>query len=95
MELASQTTGIPVHIDWQPFYLNHNTPEEGEGMYEHLAAKYGVAKARALRSQIIHSIKQAQRWASPSTQPAASSELETRTGWSSGARRWRPPRRML
>lgn len=47
MELASQTTGIPVHIDWQPFYLNHNTPEEGEGMYEHLAAKYGVAKARA------------------------------------------------
>jgi predicted DsbA family dithiol-disulfide isomerase len=33
-------------MDWQPFYLNHNTPEEGEDMYEHLAGKYGVDKAR-------------------------------------------------
>lgn len=33
-------------MDWQPFYLNHNTPEEGEDMYEHLAAKYGADKAR-------------------------------------------------
>lgn len=33
-------------VNWQPFYLNHNTPEEGEDMYEHLAKKYGVDKAR-------------------------------------------------
>ena len=32
-------------MDWQPFFLNHNTPEEGEDMYEHLAHKYGPQKA--------------------------------------------------
>jgi predicted DsbA family dithiol-disulfide isomerase len=33
-------------VEWQPFFLNHNTPAEGEDMYEHLASKYGPEKAR-------------------------------------------------
>ena len=36
--------------DWQPFFLNHNTPSEGEDMYEHLADKYGEQKARIFTS---------------------------------------------
>ena len=34
-----------MEVDWQPFFLNHNTPAEGEDMYEHLAKKYGRSKA--------------------------------------------------
>ena len=32
-----------LEITWQPFYLNRNTPAEGEDMMEHLTKKYGPA----------------------------------------------------
>ena len=30
LEQAAAETGIEVRTDWQPFFLNHNTPAEGE-----------------------------------------------------------------
>jgi len=41
LEQASAKTGVPIAIDWQPFSLNHNTPEQGEDLVEHLMQKYG------------------------------------------------------
>jgi len=32
---------VSLEVDWQPFFLNHNTPAEGEDLMEHLKAKYG------------------------------------------------------
>tara|TARA_B100000795_G_scaffold47375_1_gene31160 strand:- start:123 stop:695 length:573 start_codon:yes stop_codon:yes gene_type:complete len=32
---------VSLEVDWQPFFLNHNTPAEGEDLMEHLRAKYG------------------------------------------------------
>jgi predicted DsbA family dithiol-disulfide isomerase len=32
-----------VSIQWKPYFLSPNTPEEGEDLMEHLAAKYGRA----------------------------------------------------
>ena len=29
-----------------PFFLNRNTPEEGEDLYEHIAKKYGPEMAQ-------------------------------------------------
>ena len=46
LEQAAAQTGIEIKTDWQPFFLNHNTPAEGEDMYTHLAHKYGEDKAR-------------------------------------------------
>ena len=34
---------VAVTVDWQPFFLNHNTPAEGEDLMEHLVKKYGQA----------------------------------------------------
>lgn len=34
---------VALDVDWQPFYLNRNTPAEGEDLMEHLTAKYGPA----------------------------------------------------
>jgi len=32
-----------VHVDWQPFFLNKDTPAEGADLMEYLKAKYGAA----------------------------------------------------
>ena len=40
---ASGDTKVPVKINWEPFFLNHNTPDEGEDLMEHLKNKYGQA----------------------------------------------------
>jgi len=32
-----------VQVNWQPFFLNRNTPAEGEDLLEHLKNKYGAA----------------------------------------------------
>ena len=37
--------GVNILTSWEPFFLNQNTPEEGEDIYEHLAHKYGAARA--------------------------------------------------
>jgi len=34
---------VSLNVDWEPFYLNRNTPPEGEDLLEHLKAKYGPA----------------------------------------------------
>ena len=36
-------SGIRVEVDWQPFFLNQNTPAEGEDLMAHLTQKYGAA----------------------------------------------------
>ena len=40
---ASNDTKVPVKINWEPFFLNQNTPDEGEDLMEHLKNKYGAA----------------------------------------------------
>ena len=43
LEAAASKTSIPISVDWQPFFLNHNTPAEGEDLLAHLTKKYGPA----------------------------------------------------
>lgn len=45
LEKASQTSGVKVNLEWLPFLLNPNMPEEGEGIKEHLIKKYGPSAA--------------------------------------------------
>jgi predicted DsbA family dithiol-disulfide isomerase len=45
LEKASALTTIPVTIQWEPFFLNENTPEEGEDLFDHISKKYGPAMA--------------------------------------------------
>ena len=40
---ASEQTGIPIQVRWQPFELNPQMGAEGENLREHLAAKYGIS----------------------------------------------------
>lgn len=41
--IAKHSGAITIEVDWQPFFLNRNTPAEGEDMMEHLTHKYGSA----------------------------------------------------
>ena len=45
LEKASVSTTTKVTVQWEPFFLNQNTPEGGEDLREHIAAKYGPAMA--------------------------------------------------
>lgn len=38
---ASADTGVPVNIQWLPFFLDPTVPAEGRGLREHLTMKYG------------------------------------------------------
>ena len=40
---ASDETKVGVKVNWEPFFLNQNTPDEGEDLMEHLMKKYGPA----------------------------------------------------
>jgi|EP00505_MAST-04D_sp_SCG-Rhode-Island_P002247 predicted DsbA family dithiol-disulfide isomerase len=40
---ASDETKVHVKVNWEPFFLNQNTPDEGEDLMEHLMKKYGPA----------------------------------------------------
>ena len=42
-DAAASSAKVALDVDWQPFYLNRNTPAEGEDLMEHLKAKYGPA----------------------------------------------------
>ncbi|KAL3911878.1 MAG: hypothetical protein SGILL_007111 [Bacillariaceae sp.] len=44
--LASQQSGIPINLEWMPFLLNPDMPEEGEDITEHLSRKYGSSAAQ-------------------------------------------------
>jgi predicted DsbA family dithiol-disulfide isomerase len=46
LQQASQQTNIPVNLEWMPFLLNPNMPEEGEPIGEHLSKKYGPSAAQ-------------------------------------------------
>jgi len=41
LRIASANSNIPLSIQWEPYFLNTNTPEEGEDLMEHLSRKYG------------------------------------------------------
>ena len=45
LEAASKAAGVPVQLEWLPFLLNPNMPEQGEGIKEHLIKKYGPSAA--------------------------------------------------
>ena len=45
LRIASEQAGIPVSIEWLPFFLNPNMKPEGEDIREHLAKKYGPEAA--------------------------------------------------
>ena len=43
LDVALSTFGGPdVKITWQPFFLNRDTPPEGEDLMQHLTRKYGA-----------------------------------------------------
>lgn len=41
LQQASQKSGIPVQLTWEPFLLNPRMPQEGEDLAAHLYGKYG------------------------------------------------------
>jgi predicted DsbA family dithiol-disulfide isomerase len=41
LEQAARESGVPINVSWMPFFLDPNTPKEGEDLLEHLIAKYG------------------------------------------------------
>ncbi len=44
LERAQAETQIPAVVHWHPFELNPDMPEEGQDLFEHIAAKYGTSK---------------------------------------------------
>ena len=40
---AADKLGVDLEVTYEPFFLNRNTPEEGEDLMEHLRKKYGAA----------------------------------------------------
>jgi len=54
LEQAQLKTGVPAVVFWHPFELNPEMPEEGEDLFEHVAAKYGstLEKSREARSNL-------------------------------------------
>ncbi|WP_432671201.1 DsbA family oxidoreductase [Flavobacterium sp. SM2513] len=53
LEKAISELGIQdqVEIEWQPFELNANMPEEGQDLVEHIAEKYGSSLEQQKQSQ--------------------------------------------
>jgi len=51
LELASQQSGVPINLSWEPFLLNPRMEPEGEDLKEHLTNKYGAAAVRNFDSQ--------------------------------------------
>jgi predicted DsbA family dithiol-disulfide isomerase len=41
LQKASAAAGIDVNLEWEPFLLNPNLPDQGEGLKEHISKKYG------------------------------------------------------
>lgn len=53
LEKAIDEMGVQdkIEIEWHPFELNPNMPEEGENVQEHIANKYGASLEDQKRSQ--------------------------------------------
>jgi len=46
LEVASQSSGVPINLEWMPFLLNPNMPDEGGGnIVDYLVQKYGPSAA--------------------------------------------------
>ena len=43
LSLVARESEIPIKVEWMPYFLNENTPAEGEDLMEHLKKKYGAA----------------------------------------------------
>jgi len=54
LEAASKSSGIPVNLEWMPFLLNPNMPEEGESIQEHISKKYGPSAAVSMSDPSSH-----------------------------------------
>lgn len=50
LEQAIKDSGVDCKVQWLPFFLDPNTPPEGEDLFEHLAAKYGRGMAEKFRA---------------------------------------------
>jgi predicted DsbA family dithiol-disulfide isomerase len=42
LQEASKIAEVDVNVTWEPFFLNRNTPEEGEDLEAHIYKKYGT-----------------------------------------------------
>ena len=49
MQQASDAAGVKYRLEWEPFLLNPNLPEEGEPIEQHLEKKYGTAAVARFR----------------------------------------------
>jgi predicted DsbA family dithiol-disulfide isomerase len=48
LEEAAKVAQVKVNLTWEPFFLNKNTPEEGEDLEEYLSRKYGASAVQRL-----------------------------------------------
>lgn len=44
---ASAASGIAIAVQWHPFELNPQMPEEGQNLRDHVAEKYGTSRAES------------------------------------------------
>ncbi len=51
LERAQAQSGIPAVVFWHPFELNPEMAEDGEDLFEHVAAKYGSTREQSLKSR--------------------------------------------
>ncbi|SLN41887.1 DSBA-like thioredoxin domain protein [Pseudoruegeria aquimaris] len=51
---AAEETGIPLEVQWHPFELNPQMPDEGQNLREHIMEKYGstAAQSQAARDRL-------------------------------------------
>lgn len=54
LQEASKVANVSLQVTWEPFFLNRNTPEEGEDLEAHLYKKYGTKGVEMLRDPNSH-----------------------------------------
>lgn len=50
LEEAVTTSGVPIELHWEPYFLDASTPKEGRDLQEYLMAKYGRAAIERFQS---------------------------------------------
>ena len=48
---AAEQAGVALDVNWHPFELNPRMADEGEGLREHLASKYGTTVEQSRRAR--------------------------------------------
>jgi predicted DsbA family dithiol-disulfide isomerase len=51
LEKAQAERGLPAVVYWHPFELNPDMADEGEDLFEHVAAKYGSTREQSQKSR--------------------------------------------